>query len=81
MSCAVMFDVSLIALSQVGAQAKGNPDVVLDIGTSNGYSSLWIAKGLRATGGKLIPNIVQMGRDGFAVSCKRRVEKRKPGAK
>ena len=27
---------------------------VLEIGTSNGYSSLWIAKGLRKTGGKLI---------------------------
>ena len=26
---------------------------VLEIGTSNGYSSIWIAKGLRATGGKL----------------------------
>jgi predicted O-methyltransferase YrrM len=27
---------------------------VLEIGSSNGYSSLWIGKGLRATGGKLI---------------------------
>lgn len=27
---------------------------VLEIGTSNGYSSLWMARGLRKTGGKLI---------------------------
>ena len=27
---------------------------VLEIGTSNGYSSLWIARGLRHTGGRLI---------------------------
>jgi len=27
---------------------------VLEIGTSNGYSSLWIARGLRRTGGRLI---------------------------
>jgi len=27
---------------------------VLEIGTSNGYSSLWIARGLRKTGGKLV---------------------------
>lgn len=27
---------------------------VLEIGSSNGYSSLWIARGLRATGGELI---------------------------
>lgn len=35
---------------------------VLEVGTSNGYSSLWIARGLRSTGGKLITIEIDEGR-------------------
>ena len=58
---------------------------VLEIGTSNGYSSLWIGKGLRATGGELITieydeqrggeakaNFAKTGFDGHHPSAHRR---------
>jgi predicted O-methyltransferase YrrM/mannose-6-phosphate isomerase-like protein (cupin superfamily) len=35
---------------------------VLEVGTSNGYSGLWIARGLRRTGGKLITVEIDEGR-------------------
>lgn len=35
---------------------------VLEVGTSNGYSSLWIARGLRRTGGKLVTIEIDKGR-------------------
>jgi predicted O-methyltransferase YrrM len=44
---------------------------VLELGTSNGYSAIWICRGLRATGGKLTtveinPSRAQMARENFA---------------
>jgi predicted O-methyltransferase YrrM len=35
---------------------------VLEVGTSNGYSGLWIARGLRRTGGKLVTLEIDEGR-------------------
>jgi len=35
---------------------------VLEVGTSNGYSGLWIARGLRRTGGKLVTIEIDKGR-------------------
>ena len=41
---------------------------VLEIGTSNGYSGIWLALGLRETGGKLITLDIDMGRQALARS-------------
>jgi predicted O-methyltransferase YrrM len=41
---------------------KLNAQRVLEIGTSNGYSGLWFAMGLRETGGKLITLEIDQGR-------------------
>ncbi len=35
---------------------------VLEVGTSNGYSGLWIARGLRRTGGRLVTIEIDKGR-------------------
>lgn len=40
---------------------------VLEIGTSNGYSGIWLALGLRETGGKLITLDLDEGRRSLAV--------------
>ena len=40
---------------------------VLEIGTSNGYSGIWLALGLRETGGKLLTLDIDAGRRSLAV--------------
>ncbi len=40
---------------------------VLEIGTSNGYSGIWMAMGLRETGGKLITLDIDEGRRSLAL--------------
>ncbi len=47
-----------------------NAKNVVEIGTSNGYSALWICLGLQATGGKLItheidPQVAELARNNF----------------
>jgi predicted O-methyltransferase YrrM len=47
-----------------------NAKSVVEIGTSNGYSALWICLGLQATGGKLItheldPQVAELARKNF----------------
>jgi predicted O-methyltransferase YrrM len=41
---------------------------VLEIGTSNGYSGIWLALGLRQTGGRLITLDIDMGRRALALA-------------
>jgi len=45
---------------------KLNAKRVLEIGTSNGYSGIWLALGLRQTGGKLITMEIDKGRHSLA---------------
>jgi predicted O-methyltransferase YrrM len=45
---------------------KLNAKRVLELGTSNGYSGIWFAMGLRETGGKLITLELDEGRYGLA---------------
>lgn len=46
---------------------KLNARRVLEIGTSNGYSGIWMAMALRETGGKLITLDIDKGRQSLAV--------------
>ena len=46
---------------------KLNAKRVLEIGTSNGYSGIWFALGLRETGGKLITLEIDEGRRSLAL--------------
>ncbi len=46
---------------------KLNAKHVLEIGTSNGYSGIWLALGLRETGGKLLTLDVDQGRRSLAL--------------
>jgi caffeoyl-CoA O-methyltransferase len=46
---------------------KINAKRVLEIGTSNGYSGIWIAMGLRETGGKLITLDIEESRRSLAL--------------
>lgn len=46
---------------------KLNARRVLEIGTSNGYSSIWFALGLRSTGGKLLTLDIDEGRRSLAL--------------
>lgn len=46
---------------------KANAKRALEIGTSNGYSGIWIALGLRETGGRLITLEIDRGRHGLAL--------------
>ena len=46
---------------------KLNAKRVLEIGTSNGYSGIWLALGLRETGGKLLTLDVDEGRRSLAL--------------
>jgi caffeoyl-CoA O-methyltransferase len=41
---------------------------VLEIGTSNGYSGIWLALGLRQTGGRLITLDIDKGRQSLALA-------------
>ncbi len=46
---------------------KEQAKLALEIGTSTGYSGIWIARGLRETGGKLITLEIDQGRHAAAV--------------
>jgi predicted O-methyltransferase YrrM len=52
-------------LSQLVQKLKARS--VLEIGTSNGYSGIWFALGLRATGGKLLTLDIDEGRRSLAL--------------
>jgi caffeoyl-CoA O-methyltransferase len=52
-------------LSQLVQKLKAKR--VLEIGTSNGYSGIWFALGLRTTGGKLLTLDVDQGRRSLAL--------------
>jgi caffeoyl-CoA O-methyltransferase len=52
---------------------KVNAKKVLEIGTSTGYSGIWMARGLRETGGRLISIEIDQGRHRQAVENFRKV--------